>query len=63
MFDRRTGLPARIRSLDYDNIWGDVTYDLVLSDWQTVDGLKVAMTRTYELNGRWSPRSKITEAS
>jgi hypothetical protein len=25
MFDRATGLPARIRTLDYDNIWGDVT--------------------------------------
>ena len=52
MFDRATGLPARIRTLDYDNIWGDVTYDLVLSDWQTKDGLMTALSRTYELNGR-----------
>ena len=36
LFDPATGLPARVRSLDYDNIWGDVTYDLVLADWQTV---------------------------
>ena len=25
LFDPATGLPARVRSLDYDNIWGDVT--------------------------------------
>src|SRR3954465_1816041 len=35
-FDPQTGLPAVVRSLDYDNIWGDVTYDLVLSDWRDV---------------------------
>src|SRR5213592_874896 len=41
MFDRGTGLPARIRTLDYDNVWGDVTYDLVLADWQTIDDVRV----------------------
>ena len=61
LFDRETGLPARIRTLDYDNIWGDVTYDLVLSDWRTIDGLKVASTRKYELNGRPVIEIKITE--
>jgi glyoxylase-like metal-dependent hydrolase (beta-lactamase superfamily II) len=61
MFDRGTGLPARIRTLDYDNIWGDVTYDLVLSDWQAIDGVQVATTRKYELNGRPVAEIKITE--
>ena len=61
MFDRETGLPARIRTLDYDNIWGDVTYDLVLSDWKTMDGLRVATTRKYEMNGRTVMEVKITE--
>lgn len=61
MFDRGTGLPARIRTLDYDNVWGDVTYDLVLSDWRTIDGLRVAMTRKYELNGRTIAEITITE--
>jgi len=61
MFDRGTGLPARIRTLDYDHVWGDVTYDLVLSDWQTFDGLRVATTRKYELNGRMVQEVKITE--
>ena len=61
LFDRETGLPARIRTLDYDNIWGDVTYDLVLADWRTVDGLRVATSRKYELSGRTVVEIKITE--
>jgi glyoxylase-like metal-dependent hydrolase (beta-lactamase superfamily II) len=61
LFDPATGLPARIRTLDYDNIWGDVTYDLVLSGWQTFDGLKVATSRTYELNGRPVVEIKLTD--
>lgn len=61
MFDPQTGLPARVRTLDYDNIWGDVTYDLVLSDWQAVDGVRVATSRKYELNGRPIAEMKFTE--
>ena len=61
LFDRATGLPARIRTLDYDNVWGDVTYDLVLSDWQTIDGLRIATGRKYELNGKPIMEIKITE--
>ena len=61
MFDRTTGLPARVRTLDYDNIWGDVTYDLVLADWQVVEGVQVATSQKYELNGRTVVDAKITE--
>jgi hypothetical protein len=60
-FDRETGLPARIRSLDYDNVWGDVTYDSVLSEWKTVQGVQVPMLRKYELNGRMISETRITE--
>jgi glyoxylase-like metal-dependent hydrolase (beta-lactamase superfamily II) len=63
MFDSATGLPARVRSLDYDNIWGDVTYDAVLSDWQTVDGVRVPMTRKYELNGRMIQEVKVSSVN
>lgn len=62
MFDRATGLPARIRTNDYDNIWGDVTFDLVLSDWRAIDGIQVATSRKYELNGRPVMDVRITEA-
>src|SRR4051812_21847933 len=51
-FDPQTGLPARVRSLDYDNVLGDVNYDLILSDWKEVSNVKVAMNRKAELNGR-----------
>jgi hypothetical protein len=54
MFDAQTGLPARVRAPDYDNIWGDVDYDLVFSDWRAVDKLQVPGTLEYELNGKIS---------
>lgn len=46
------GLPARIRTLDYDNAQGNSTYDLVLSDWRDVSGVKVAHRLDYQFNGR-----------
>ncbi len=51
-FDPASGLPSRVRTLDYDNVWGDVTYDLVLSDWREFGGVKIATSRKTELNGR-----------
>ncbi len=62
-FDPATGLPARIRTLDYDNIWGDVTYDAVLGDWQTVQGVKVARSVKHELNGRTVVETHVTETT
>jgi glyoxylase-like metal-dependent hydrolase (beta-lactamase superfamily II) len=52
LFDPKTNLPARIRTLDFDNVWGDVNYDLVLSDWRTLGGIRIAASQKYELNGR-----------
>src|SRR3954469_21745066 len=50
-FDPQSGLPAVARTLDYDNIWGDVTYDVVYSDWRDVGGAgRVPFNRRYELN-------------
>jgi hypothetical protein len=51
MFDRATKLPAAVRTRDEDNIWGDANYDMILSDWKTVGGVKVAHARSYQLNG------------
>lgn len=52
MFDPETGLPARVRSLDTDPIDGDVNYDLVLSDWRAVNGVKFAHAQALELGKR-----------
>jgi len=60
-FDTQTGLPTRVRSLDYDNIWGDVTYDQVLADWKEVNKVKVAMNRKIELNGRLVSEFNFTD--
>lgn len=50
-FDPQTGLPARVRTLDYDYVWGDVTYDLVLDQWRDFGGVKVATSQKYEFKG------------
>jgi glyoxylase-like metal-dependent hydrolase (beta-lactamase superfamily II) len=50
MFDRTTKLPVAVRTRDEDNIWGDSNYDMILSDWRTAGGIKVASTRSYKLD-------------
>ena len=66
LFDPATGLPARVRTLDFDNIWGDVDFDLVLSDWQPIGtggGARLAMSQRYELNGRTVADMRITQVT
>jgi glyoxylase-like metal-dependent hydrolase (beta-lactamase superfamily II) len=60
-FDPQTGLPQRVRNLDYDNIWGDVNYDSVLSDWREFGGVKIPMKRSIELNGRVVQETQLTD--
>ncbi len=38
-----------VRTREEDNIWGDQNYDMVLSDWTTVAGVKFAKTRSFKL--------------
>lgn len=45
------GLPARIRTIDADGVWGDSNYDLVLADWHDVGGVKFAFDQSFTLNG------------
>jgi glyoxylase-like metal-dependent hydrolase (beta-lactamase superfamily II) len=52
LFDPATGLPARIRTRDFDPIQGDSNYDLVLDDWRAVGGVRLAHALTYRLNER-----------
>ena len=49
MFDRKTHLPAAIRTLDDDALLGDSAYDLILSDWRPVGGVQIARSLTYTL--------------
>lgn len=59
-FDAQSGLPVRVRTLDYDNMWGDVNYDVVYSDWRDINGVKVPMNRKYEMNGRMIQEVQLT---
>ena len=45
------GLPARVRTIDADGVWGDSNYDMILSDWREVGGVKVAFDQSFILNG------------
>ena len=50
LFDKATHLPAVIRTRDDDNVHGDSNYDLVLSDWKSVGGVKIAHALSYRLD-------------
>ena len=63
MFDRTTGLPARVRSLDYDGLQGDSTYDLLLSDWRQAGPIKYPYRQVYQLNGRDVVETTINEVA
>ena len=61
IFDRATKLPAAVRTRDEDNIWGDSNYDMVLGDWKTVGGVKIAHSESYRLNAMEVQRLSFTE--
>ena len=52
LFDPASGLPERIRTMDYDALQGDSAYDLVLSDWRDAGGMRFPFKQSYQLNGR-----------
>ncbi len=60
-FDPQTGLPDRVRTLDYDSVWGDVNYDLTLEQWRDFGGVKIPMHRKTELNGRVIAETAFTD--
>lgn len=49
LFDRKTHLPAAIRTRDDDNIHGDSNYDLVLGGWKAVNGAQIAESLSYKI--------------
>jgi glyoxylase-like metal-dependent hydrolase (beta-lactamase superfamily II) len=61
LFDRATHLPAAIRTLDDDAILGDSNYDLILSDWRLVGGVKVARSLNYTLDNMRIAKMEYTE--
>ncbi|MGA2998467.1 MBL fold metallo-hydrolase [Bradyrhizobium sp.] len=61
LFDRSTKLPAAVRTLDDDWVYGDVNYDLVFDDWRSVDGVKIPYSQTYKVNNTVVGRVKYRE--
>jgi Metallo-beta-lactamase superfamily len=61
MFDRATKLPAVVRLREEDHIYGDSNYDMLLSDWKTVAGVKIAYARSFKLNDLEVQRVTYTE--
>jgi Metallo-beta-lactamase superfamily len=51
LFDRKTHLPAAIRTRDDDNIHGDSNYDAVLTDWKAVNGAQIAQSLSFQIGG------------
>jgi hypothetical protein len=51
MFDPATFLPMAVRTRDDDNVQGDSDYDMVMDDWRSVGGVKVAHSLSYQVNG------------
>jgi glyoxylase-like metal-dependent hydrolase (beta-lactamase superfamily II) len=51
MFDPASNLPARVRTLDWDALEGDSSFDAEYSDWRDVSGAKIAFHTLYTLNG------------
>lgn len=63
LFDAKTHLPRAIRTLDDSLIYGDAVNDLVLDDWRSVGGVKVARSLTYTLAGRTVRRVTYIEVT
>jgi glyoxylase-like metal-dependent hydrolase (beta-lactamase superfamily II) len=63
LFDAKTHLPRAIRTLDDSIVYGDAVNDLVLDDWRSVGGVKMARSLTYTLAGRTVRRVTYTEVT
>jgi glyoxylase-like metal-dependent hydrolase (beta-lactamase superfamily II) len=63
MFDPATNFPARVRTLDWDALEGDSTYDAEYSDWRDVSGVKIAFRAAYTLNGMKVGDLKLSNAT
>jgi glyoxylase-like metal-dependent hydrolase (beta-lactamase superfamily II) len=63
LFDRKTHLPAAIRTRDDDNIHGDSNYDLVLNGWKAVNGAQIAEQLSYRIGDVEVAKLNYTDVS
>ncbi len=50
LFDRKTKLPLAIRTIEDDVIHGDGVFDLLLSNWKSIAGVKLATSLAWQFN-------------
>jgi glyoxylase-like metal-dependent hydrolase (beta-lactamase superfamily II) len=62
MFDPATKLPARVRTMDWDALEGDSSFDAEYADWRDVSGAKIAFLTHYTLNGMKVADLKLSSA-
>lgn len=63
LFDRKSKLPVAVRTRDDDHIYGDSDYDLVLGDWKSVGGARLAHSLSFRLGGREVQRLTYKEVT
>ncbi len=63
LLDPSTKLPAVVRTRDNDFVYGDVNFDVVLSDWKDMGGYKRATTQSWRLDGREVQRVTVKEVA
>ncbi|HXQ51899.1 MAG TPA: MBL fold metallo-hydrolase [Stellaceae bacterium] len=63
LFDRKSHLPAAIRTLEDDLVHGDGHYDMALAEWKDVGGVKIAHSLHYTFNGLDKLKVTYTQAS
>jgi len=62
-FDPATKLPAAVRTRDDDHIYGDANYDMIVSDWKDVAGVKLPHSYSFQLNGMETQRIVYKEVT
>lgn len=60
LFDAKTHLPRAVRTLDDSIVYGDAVSELVLDDWRSVGGVKIAHALVHKLAGRTIRRVTYT---
>ena len=63
LFDRKSKLPVAVRTIDDDHIYGDSSYDVILSDWKSVNGAQLAHALSFQLGGRETQRLAYKEVT
>jgi glyoxylase-like metal-dependent hydrolase (beta-lactamase superfamily II) len=63
LFDPATGLPHRIRTLDFDPVMGDLPFELTLSDWRPVGAVRLPFSQVYRIGGGLVSDIKVEAAA